>query len=340
MKLIAYLAFIASLTFGLQAKQQPDMDFSQASREISALMSRYHYNPKELTTPEYRKLEQQVAELAKSSSSKQQFIDSFNQLWVDGPFSHVRLDHAHQPAEKLADYLDGMRVGGHGASLLWQGKVAILTVNTMMGLDTMEQIDAAYDQLASQQAQGLIIDLRNNKGGAFAVKPLVGHLIQQSLDVGAFISQPWNRAHDTLPSQQEVLAKKAWQGWSIKAFWKEVQNNAITRVQFQPLGPHFSGPVYVLTSQTTASAAELAADALGSIEGITLVGEKTAGTMLSQRMYDLSGGLQLFLPIADYYSAYSGRIEQEGVTPDVELPAQQALDYAIAALEKASYDTN
>ncbi|MBK7902596.1 MAG: hypothetical protein IPJ97_06240 [Proteobacteria bacterium] len=40
-----------------------------------------------------------------------------------------------------------------------------------------------------------------------------------------------------------------------------------------------------------------------------VVGEQTAGQMLSQKPYDLTEGLQLYLPIADYVSIRAGRIE-------------------------------
>lgn len=54
-----------------------------------------------------------------------------------------------------------------------------------------------------------------------------------------------------------------------------------------------------------------------------------AGRMSSQKMYDVPGGLQLSLPIADYQSHHGGRIEGKGVRPDVEAEASQALSRAL-----------
>ena len=51
--------------------------------------------------------------------------------------------------------------------------------------------------------------------------------------------------------------------------------------------------------------------------------------MLSQKLFDVSGGFLLSLPIADYYSAHSGRIEGRGVTPDIETPAEDAMGIAL-----------
>ena len=85
----------------------------------------------------------------------------------------------------------------------------------------------------------------------------------------------------------------------------------------------------MLTSSTTASAAELAADILQGSGRATLIGETTAGEMLSQKMFDVPGGFLLSLPIADYYSATNGRIEGVGVKPDIESGADAALEIAL-----------
>src|SRR5210317_1678517 len=87
--------------------------------------------------------------------------------------------------------------------------------------------------------------------------------------------------------------------------------------------------VYILTSKRTASAAELATDALRGANRATIVGENTAGEILSQKIYDIPGGFHLSLPIADYYSAVNGRIEGVGIRPDIETDAANALEVAL-----------
>lgn len=306
-----------------------ESDFHQSLVEIESAMQAYHYSPKELNTPEYKDMQAKMKELSKSAKTKSDFIKGFNKMWREGPFSHVRIDEAKQSAEALADYLDNMNVGESGAVLTWTNDIAVLTVNTMMGQDTIKQIDAAYEEIVRKNTPALIIDLRRNDGGAFAVKPLVGHLLKSPMDIGAFISQSWNAKHDSPPTKADMIKVTPWQGWSIKSFWEDAQNDSLTRIQLEPVLPHFSGKVYVLTSKRTASAAELAADALVGLPNVTLIGETTSGEMLSQKMYDISGGLQLFLPIADYYAINSGRIEGRGVKPHVPVSADQAMETAL-----------
>jgi len=92
----------------------------------------------------------------------------------------------------------------------------------------------------------------------------------------------------------------------------------------------FTGQVFILTSHKSASATEFAVETLAREEKVTVIGETTAGEMLSQKMFDLPLGLQLSLPIAEYYSIRIGRIEGKGVAPDIVIDANLAMDLAIA----------
>ena len=71
--------------------------------------------------------------------------------------------------EQLFAFFDNYRVGFEAATVRFDGDVAILTVATMMGADTIEQIEAAYDQIHAAGSKALIIDLRGNSGGTKSV---------------------------------------------------------------------------------------------------------------------------------------------------------------------------
>lgn len=304
-------------------------DFIDVATAISDKMQQYHYDPSALSDPTYQAAQQKVAKLAATSANREDFVSGFNTIWSDGPFSHVRLSVAQSSAKETAAYFDAMRIGGGGAVLGWEGDIAVLTVNTMMGLDTIEEIDAAYEQIAKRETRALIIDLRENTGGAFAARPLVAQILSDELDVGAFVSRRWADANDRAPTLSDVGPVEPWQGWSVIAFWHDLQTEPLIRLRFSPAGPVYSGPVYVLISHKTASAAELAVDALKASGRAMLIGESTAGEMLSQTIFDVPQGLQLALPIGDYYAFHSGRIEGRGIAPDVEVDASLALQAAL-----------
>ncbi|OGT59489.1 MAG: hypothetical protein A3E01_01535 [Gammaproteobacteria bacterium RIFCSPHIGHO2_12_FULL_63_22] len=336
MKRTAYLAlaWLSTLATGALAASDsghaPAWNPSEVTAAISETLRGHVFDPAQTASPAYLQTMERVQVLASSQPHREAYVKEFNQAWGEGPFSHVRLAVARANAAQTADYLDQLRVGGGGASLAWQGDVAILTVNTMMGVDTIEQIGAAYQSISERGARALVVDLRGNEGGAFAVVPLVSHVLAEPLEAGVFLGSGWFARKRPSPLMEEMEALPAWRGWSLKAFWADVESQGILRIRFEPAAPAFSGPVYVLTSRRTASAAELAADALQARGRALVIGEVSAGQMLSQKMYDVPGGLQLSLPVADYVSHHGGRIEGQGVSPDVVVPAGEALERALA----------
>jgi carboxyl-terminal processing protease len=90
----------------------------------------------------------------------------------------------------------------------------------------------------------------------------------------------------------------------------------------------------VINNQS-ASATEMVADTLRDLDNVTLIGERSAGKMLSQSFFDVSDGFMLVLPIANYISLKHGQIEGIGVPVDIEVKSSEALETAIH-LAKAS----
>jgi len=318
----------AQPVLAVEEPQAPASPYVEAATAINATMRANHYAPDELDTPAYAVMEQNLLTLAGQAGSEEEFLSGFKNLWADGPFSHVTLNKSKYTAEETAAYLDTLRVGD-GANLSWQDDTAILTVKTMMGTDTIEQIDAAYDEISAHGASRLVIDLRGNGGGAFAMVPLVEHVLVEPLEAGAFVAQSWNAEHDRPPVFSDMEQVAPWTGWSIRSFWSDVTSAPLTRIRLEPRPNAFQGPVFVLIDHKTASAAEMAADALQASGRAVLVGETTAGQLLSQKMFDIPGGYQLSLPIADYYSVATGHIEGHGVTPDVPVEPALALQKAL-----------
>jgi len=337
MKQLAVMFIVTVLySCNIQAQDKKNklitLELLAVSDSISQLMSKYQYNPNELNTNEYLALEKKVKGFANIAQTKQEFVKGFNQFWKEGPFSHVALSLSENTANEMAEYLDKMRVGDQSVSLEWIEKTAILTVNTMMGVDTKERVFEAYREISKNETKSLIIDLRNNRGGTFAGIPLVGHVLTDSIDAGIFVSRKWWVNNTKEPKLEDVQDLTPWQGWSLMSFWKDIQEVPLTRIQFTPMRPHFNGPVYVLISKKSASATELTVDAFANEEKVTIIGESTAGEMLSQKMFDLPYGFQLSLPIAEYYSTRIGRIEGKGVKPDIEIDQSVAMDLAISLI--------
>jgi carboxyl-terminal processing protease len=324
--LICGLILVAGI--GSLASAQ-DGGFRDAAEAINKTIRANHYHPTELDSDRYRQIERDVIALGEQATSADEFMEGFKAIWRKGPFSHVGLQKAEESAADRIAKFDTLLAGPDAVQLAWQDSTAILTVNTMNGADTIEAINTAYDEIAARKAEKLIIDLRHNDGGAFAVVPLVAHLIDQPIDAGVFVVGSWYADHDKPPGPADFPSARPWRGYSVKAFQADVQARPLTSYRIDPMRPLFQGPVCVLTSARSISAAEIAADALKSIGRAKVIGEKTPGIVLSSKLFDVPGGFHLRVPIADYYSIRSGRLEGAGVAPDIAVSAHQALDAAL-----------
>jgi carboxyl-terminal processing protease len=319
-------AFAGSLTGRRVQEAVSVRNYGAILKTFDEVVAARIFAPGDLNEPGYVEFRQAFGEIAELSTDDLDLLLGFHLAWKGDPFSHFQLRRSHQSAAEMFAFFDNYRVGFEAATVEFDDAIAILKVRTMMGADTIEQIEAAYAKIAASDVHTLVIDLRGNGGGAFAVKPLVEHVIDEPVDAGYFLSQVWNRAHERVPTDEDAFAAPAWTGWSIIAFWTDVQQRDILRVQFTPQQPNFDGDVYVLVDETSASATELAADAFRASGLVTLVGRKTAGEMLSQSMFDVGEGVLISLPVADYYSFENGRIEGNGVPVDVEADSASALE--------------
>lgn len=326
-------AFAGSLSGRRVQEAGAIRDYTAILKNFDEVVAARIFAPGDLNKPGYVEFRQAFGEIVELATDDLDLLLGFHVAWKGAPFSHFQLRRSHQGAAEMFAYFDNYRVGFEAATVEFDDGTAILKVRTMMGADTIEQIEAAYAEIAASDADTLVIDLRGNGGGAFAVKPLVEHVIDEPVDAGYFLSQVWNRDHDRPPVNEEALAAPAWTGWSIIAFWTDVQQRDILRVQFNPQQPNFDGDVYVLVDETSASATELATDAFRASGLVTLVGHKTAGEMLSQSMFDVGDGFLVSLPVADYYSFENGRIEGNGVPVDVEAESAEALDVTRKLIE-------
>ena len=288
------------------------------------------FDTSQLATDAYGEFASNMIRIAAVTRDDLDLVLGFKFAWTGQPFSHFELRRSNNSAEMIIRGFDDYRIGRQMAYVKFDGDVAILTVHTMMGQDTIEFIQQAYEEIAEQESKTLIIDLRQNSGGAFAIKPLVEHIIDEPLNAGYFASQVWNADNDRLPSADELAALEPWVGWSIIDFWTSVQNEGLLKIRFEPAELNFDGPVFVLIDSRSASATEIAVDALRASGLVTTVGQRTAGEMLSQSFFDVADDFIISLPVADYFSIAHGRIESVGVPVDIEVASEDALEQAIA----------
>lgn len=244
------------------------------------------------------------------------------------PFSHFEILRPEGGLPALLERRANRGAGGHEVELSFRRGVAVLKVDSFVGERIGRQIEESFAAIAAQSPSALIIDLRENSGGSLAGAALANHLIPQGRTIGAFVTGQWYLGHDSAPTESEIAAAPVWQGRSLEDFYAGLDEHALMRVVAEPAETIFAGPVYVLLSGQSGSMTELVAAALADEANVTLVGENTAGAMLSSRFFDLGDGYAVRIPIADYYTVSGVRIEGVGVAVDIAVEPRRALDRA------------
>lgn len=143
------------------------------------------------------------------------------------------------------------------------------------------------------EADGLIIDLRNNPGG----------LLGSVLNISSLL----------IPEGLPVITIR--------------DRNGEERI-YRSWGSNFSDfikgkPIVVLVNGGSASASEILTGALKDHRIATVVGTKTFGKAAVQTVYDLSNGGEIWLPTAHYFTPSGSDIHLKGIEPDITVEASE-----------------
>lgn len=161
---------------------------------------------------------------------------------------------------------------------------------TIFGDRTTAGIDDALTKAKDAGATGLVLDLRGNGGG-------------------------W------VTSAQEVLARFISQDGG-PALYEDLTPG---RGGEEPLPLLGDGamvtdlPLVVLVDRGTASAAEIVAGALKDYNRALVIGEPTYGKGSVQRIFSFSDGATLRVTVAEWFTPSRGRIQDEGIRPDLSV---------------------
>ena len=153
---------------------------------------------------------------------------------------------------------------------------------------TAEEFKTKFEELQGKGIKSLIIDLRNNGGG----------IVDEALEIANYI----------LDKDSVILY--------------EVDKNNNETVEKTTDEPIINMPIVILTNENTASSSEILAGALKDHKKATIVGEKTYGKGVIQRLLTLPDGSGLKITSEKYLTPNRTEINKVGIEPDekVELP--------------------
>ncbi|QBD76865.1 hypothetical protein EPA93_12965 [Ktedonosporobacter rubrisoli] len=222
----------------------------------------------------------------------------------EGVSEHIREDQSY-PAEEI----ERIRVQGIEQSF-YMKKVEILEGNIgyfrfdrfMHPYFAGENMQAAMTFLAHTRA--LIIDLRYNGGGdSSMVQFLCSYFFAALEDEQVQLTGIYERKKDLLRQQ-----------WVMP---------------YVPGPRYLQKPLYVLTSQNTFSGAEDFSYTLQQLKRAYIVGERTKGGANPGFKYPITVNFETMIPSGRSINPISGtNWEGTGVTPDLAVAAEEALDVA------------
>lgn len=176
--------------------------------------------------------------------------------------------------------------------LLEKAPIGYIQLTRFSG-ESANEVAAAIEDLQSQGAQSLVLDLRHNGGG----------LLNAAVDIA-----------DLFLDDGVVLYQQS-----------RDEGERIFSATAEALAP--DTPLVILVDGGTASASEILAGALQDRERATLIGSKTFGKGSVQLVYELSDGSSVHVTSARWFTPNRNQIDGQGLTPDIEVEVtQEAID--------------
>ncbi len=157
---------------------------------------------------------------------------------------------------------------------------------------------------------------------------------RDSLNVGYFVTNKWYFEKEKTKGPMDFSRLPVTDAVTTTAFIEELKHTIGQQLIIAPGEKTFKGNVYILTSKITDSTCEPIVYALKKNKLATIVGERTAGAMLSAAIFHISDKYYISLPIADYYTFDGQRLDQIGVEPNVIVNPKDAFNFVINNLIK------
>ena len=217
----------------------------------------------------------------------------------------------------------------------------------MVGVVVANEISKAVEQLGT--VESLIIDLRGNTGGGIGALRVMSLLTPNQIPVGFALDR--RRVTANLESEKQAFRRFSRIPSSTKKLWRLALQFAPAMMAKKPIvlqteglgRKSFHGRILLLVNRHTASAAEMIVAFARENNLAMIIGEKTAGRLLSATSVKVGNGYRLALPTGAYYTWKGSVLEGTPIEPDQSiefdwrdrrLGADRQLDYAMASLRE------
>lgn len=161
--------------------------------------------------------------------------------------------------------------------------IGYIRISSFIGINTTKEFIIALNRL--KETKGLILDLRGNSGGLFQNAIVISNLFMK-------------------------------QGTIVNVIARQGKKNIYTAKND---GCIYDNPLVILIDGNSASASEILSSALHDNARATLVGTKTYGKGLVQKVFSMPNKSGMNLTIAKYLTPNGQDINEKGIEPDFEV---------------------
>jgi carboxyl-terminal processing protease len=230
----------------------------------------------------------------------------------------VYVDVARPKGKKLhfvePTLVEGRHLGGD------LGYLKIAMFPGMVGVEVANEISDAVERLGA--VDRLIIDLRGNTGGGIGALRVMSILTPGRIPVGFALDR--RRAPANLESEKRQFRRFSRIPSSKRALWPLALQFAPAMMTKKPIvleteglgAKRFHGKIALVVDRHTASAAEMIVAFARENNLATIIGEKTAGRLLSATSVKVGQGFRLALPTGAYYTWKGWALEGAPIIPD------------------------
>lgn len=309
-----------------------DIDYVSLCDDIEKTFHDNIYNNRVLKKKEWKRFFKRLDYLAPKTCDDLEMFTYFSFLSGQIKMSHIYLLKYNQWDDY--DETDTTGYEPQVSHKLLDETTAYIKFESFQLADTTV-VSTFFKTIVSEKVPNLIFDFRGCTGGDYSSMFLAEYLVNESHDAGFFIGNKYFQNHKKIPDAETVKSIPYYDGKSLKDFLKVIETQGLLRGNIVPnKETQYSGKVYALIDNRSMSATEPISYFLKYHKLATLVGETTAGEMLSANYITVKDGWNLVLPVADYYTSDRYRIEQKGVTPDVRVKSEDALDYVLKIIAR------
>lgn len=308
---------------GIRIKKiEPIRDYKKTFNKIFQLTENNIYNQSFLKSRTWKKLKNRMNNISKRINDDLELQIAFYAFARNLPFSHYYLYKSQPENDKKNTNTDFANINEIN------NKTCVLRVKSFLG--SKQQMDSLIAIIDNKKYQNLIVDLRNNSGGNhLSAFPLAEYIIDKSIIAGVFPNKNWYKEFDRIPNREDYSKFTEFTGGTMKEWFEKANQNYGAYFKVIPSKKHFNGKVYVLTNKRTGSTCEPLVYALKYYNYATIIGERTAGAMLSSNEFNLENGITLRIPLNDYITYSGKRIDKNGIKPNIEIKSDKSLKYIL-----------